>query len=42
MSRGGQSIDGHAPSEAWRNIDGHISIQIGLLTLLSEAGYANK
>lgn len=41
MSRGGESIDGHAPSEGWRNVDGHLSINIGLLTLLAEAGYAN-
>ena len=38
MSRGGESYDGHAPSEAWSNVNGHIAIQIGLLTLLAEAG----
>ena len=38
MSRGGESYDSHAPSEAWANVNGHIGIQIGLVTLLAEAG----
>ena len=38
MSRGGVSIDSHAPTEGWQNSDGHVAIQIGLLTLLAEAG----
>lgn len=40
MSRGGVSEDSHSPAESWQNIDGHVAIQIGLLTLLAEAGYA--
>lgn len=40
MSRGGVSGDSHAPSEWWQNVDGHIGIQIGLLTLVAEAGLA--
>jgi tripeptide aminopeptidase len=38
MSRGGVSGDSHAPSEWWQNEDGHIGMQITLLTLLAEAG----
>lgn len=38
MSRGGISGDSHAPSEWWENVDGHVAIQIGLLTLVAEAG----
>ncbi|MGB3624723.1 MAG: M20/M25/M40 family metallo-hydrolase [Henriciella sp.] len=38
MSRGGQSYDSHAPTEAWSNVSGYRGIQIGLLTLLAEAG----
>jgi acetylornithine deacetylase/succinyl-diaminopimelate desuccinylase-like protein len=38
MSRGGVSSDAHAPAESWKNENGHISIQIALLTLLAEAG----
>lgn len=38
MSRGGISGNTHSPSEWWQNKDGHIGIQIGLLTLLAEAG----
>lgn len=37
MSRGGISGNSHAPEEWWQNKDGHIGIQIGLLTLLAEA-----
>jgi hypothetical protein len=38
MSRGGKSTDSHSPAESWQNIDGHVGIQVGLLTLLAEAG----
>ncbi len=38
MSRGGISGSSHAPEEWWQNVDGHVGIQIGLLTLLAEAG----
>jgi len=40
MSRGGISGNSHAPEEWWQNADGHIGIQIGLITLLAEAGLA--
>jgi acetylornithine deacetylase/succinyl-diaminopimelate desuccinylase-like protein len=40
MSRGGVSGNSHAPDEWWQNTDGHIGIQIGLVTLLAEAGLA--
>lgn len=39
MSRGGNSDDSHSPAESWQNVDSHLAIQIGLLTLLAEAGY---
>jgi acetylornithine deacetylase/succinyl-diaminopimelate desuccinylase-like protein len=38
MSRGGVGGNSHAPDEWWQNTDGHIGIQIGLVTLLAEAG----
>jgi len=38
MSRGGVSGNSHAPEEWWQNVDGHIGMQIGLITLLAEAG----
>lgn len=41
MSRGGDGGDAHAPSEWWENVDGHVAIEIGILTLLSTAGLAN-
>jgi acetylornithine deacetylase/succinyl-diaminopimelate desuccinylase-like protein len=41
MSRGGISGSSHAPGEWWNNADGHIGIQIGLITLLAEAGLAD-
>lgn len=41
MSRGGISGNSHSPDEWWQNDDGHIGIQIGLLTLLTEAGIAD-
>ena len=40
MSRGGVSSGSHSPDEWWQNLDGHIGIQIGLVTLLAEAGLA--
>jgi len=42
MSRGGDSEDSHSPAESWQNVDGHVAIQIGLLTLLAEAGYVRR
>jgi acetylornithine deacetylase/succinyl-diaminopimelate desuccinylase-like protein len=41
MSRGGVSGNSHAPEEWWQNVDGHIGMQIGLITLLAEAGIAH-
>jgi len=41
MSRGGVSGNSHSPDEWWQNVDGHVGIQIGLLTLLAEAGLAD-
>ena len=41
MSRGGLSGDAHSPDEWWQNKDGHVGIQIGILTLLAEAGLAD-
>jgi acetylornithine deacetylase/succinyl-diaminopimelate desuccinylase-like protein len=41
MSRGGVSGASHSPDEWWQNVDGHIGIQIGLVTLLAEAGLFN-
>ena len=38
MSRGGVGGNGHALTEWWENEDGHVAMQIGILTLLSEAG----
>ena len=40
MSRGGISGNSHSPDEWWQNKDGHIGMQIGILTLLAEAGLA--
>lgn len=40
MSRGGVSKGAHSLDEWWDNVDGHVGIQIGLLTLLAEAGLA--
>lgn len=42
MSRGGKSGGAHSLHEWWQNTDGHIAIQIGLLTLLAEAGLVNE
>ena len=41
MSRGGISGNSHSPDEWWQNKDGHIGIQIGLLTVLMEAQLVN-
>ena len=41
MSRGGRGGNAHALDEWWENVDGHVSIQIGLITLLAEAGLAD-
>jgi acetylornithine deacetylase/succinyl-diaminopimelate desuccinylase-like protein len=38
ISRGGIGENAHSPQESWQNVDGHVAIQIGLLTLLMEAG----
>ncbi|MGI9250481.1 MAG: M20/M25/M40 family metallo-hydrolase [Pseudohongiellaceae bacterium] len=38
MSRGGRGGGAHSPDEWWENADGHIGIQIGLISLLAEAG----
>lgn len=38
MSRGGIGGNAHSPDEWWQNEQTHIAIQIGLLTLLAEAG----
>ncbi|HIG42571.1 MAG: M20/M25/M40 family metallo-hydrolase [bacterium] len=42
MSRGGKGSHSHSPGEWWQNVDGHIAIQIGILTLLSEAGIRDQ
>jgi len=39
MSRGGRGGNAHSPDEWWENKDAHIGIQIGLITLLAEAGF---
>ena len=41
MSRGGLGGNAHALDEWWENVDGHVSIQVGPITLLAEAGLAN-
>jgi tripeptide aminopeptidase len=41
MSRGGVGGNAHSPDEWWQNVDGHEGIQIGLITLLAEAGIAD-
>ena len=38
LSRGGDSDGAHSPAESWKNIDGHLAMQVGLLTILAEAG----
>jgi len=42
MSRGGRSADSHSPAESWQNVNGHVGIQVGLLTLLAEAGLVTQ
>ena len=42
MSRGGDRKDAHSPDESWRNNKGYLGIQIGMITLLAEAGYAGS
>jgi hypothetical protein len=39
MSRGGKSDGAHSLDEWWQNVDAHLGPQIGLLTILSEAGF---
>jgi len=41
MSRGGVSANSHSLHESWRDMDSHVAIQIGLLTLVAEAGLAH-
>lgn len=41
MSRGGISGGSHSLDEWWQNVDGHVGMQIGILTLLAEAGVAD-
>ena len=41
MSRGGVSGGSHSLHETWQDEDGHVAIQIGLLTLVAEAGLAH-
>ncbi len=41
MSRGGRGGNAHSPDEWWQNIDAHVAIQIGILTLIAEAGLAD-
>ena len=41
MSRGGVGGNAHSPDEWWQDVDGHVGIQIGLVTLLAEAGLAD-
>jgi len=38
LSRGGKGEGAHSPAESWQNKDGHLAMQIGLLTVLTEAG----
>ena len=41
MSRGGISGRAHALDEWWQDENAYISVQIGILTLLAEAGLAD-
>jgi len=41
MSRGGMSGRAHALDEWWQDDKGYVSVQIGILTLLAEAGLAD-
>lgn len=38
ISRGGKSEGAHSLDEWWQNVDAHLGAQLGLLTVLSEAG----
>jgi di/tripeptidase len=40
MSRGGRSGRSHSLDEWWQDDKGYVSVQIGILTLLAEAGLA--
>ena len=40
ISRGGNSDGAHSLDEWWENVDAHLGAQLGLLTLLAEAGLA--
>ena len=42
MSRGGISLNAHAPNESWQDVDAHKAIQIALLVVLAEAGLADQ
>ena len=42
MSRGGRGENSHAPSESWTDINSHVAVQLGLLTLLAETGYVES
>lgn len=42
ISRGGKSQGAHSFEERWTDIDSHLSIQLALLILLAEAGYATN
>ena len=42
LSRGGISEGAHSLGESWENKDGHVAIQISLLTVLSEAGLVQE
>lgn len=42
MSRGGIGGNSHSLDEWWQNVDGYLGIQIGLVTLLAEAGLADQ
>lgn len=41
MSRGGKSGDAHSLHEWWQPVDAHLGPQIGILTILAEAGIAD-
>jgi len=42
MSRGGVSEGAHSLNEFWQNVDGHLAVQFGLLTVLAEATYVSS
>jgi acetylornithine deacetylase/succinyl-diaminopimelate desuccinylase-like protein len=41
MSRGGKNGGAHSLDEWWQDVDGYLGLQVGLLTLLAEAGLAD-